>query len=192
MQWRNTAAGYGVVAIAAHWLVAVGVIGLFALGWWMVDLTYYDSWYRQAPSIHKAVGILLFLLLVARLLWRWSNPRPRLLGRPVERRAATVVHGLFYLLLTVLMIAGYLISTADGSPIEVFGLFAVPATLSDLPNQEDIAGDIHRWLAWTVMGLTVAHASAAFKHHLVDRDRTLIRMLRPVPNDTATNEGDRS
>ncbi|KTG16341.1 MULTISPECIES: cytochrome b [unclassified Guyparkeria] len=192
MQWRNTAAGYGVVSIAAHWLIAGGVIGLFALGWWMVDLTYYDPWYRQAPSIHKAVGVLLFILLVGRLAWRWGNPRPRPLGRPLERRLARLVHGLFYLLLFAVMIAGYLISTADGSSIDVFGLFAVPATLSDLPNQEDIAGNIHRWLAWTVMGLTVVHASAAFKHHLIDRDRTLVRMLRPTSSHSATNEGDPS
>ena len=192
MQWRNSNSGYGVVAIAAHWLVAAAVFGLFALGWWMVDLTYYDPWYNQAPAIHKAVGVLLFLLFIGRLAWRWSNPRPHPLGRPVERRVAGVVHGLFYLLLFALMGAGYLISTADGSPVDVFGLFAVPATLSDLPNQEDIAGDMHRWLAWTVIGLSVIHAGAAIKHHVVDRDRTLIRMLRPMPNDSVTNEGDRS
>ncbi|HER35113.1 MAG TPA: cytochrome b [Halothiobacillaceae bacterium] len=191
MQWRNTTSGYGVVAIAAHWLVAVGVFGLFALGWWMVELTYYDPWYRQAPAIHKAVGILLFSLLVGRLAWRWGNPRPRPLGRPVERRLAGLVHGLFYLLLFAVMIAGYLISTADGSAIDVFGLFAVPATLSELPNQEDIAGDIHRWLAWTVMALTALHTAAALKHHVFDRDRTLVRMLHPIHDDPTTTDGER-
>ncbi len=180
MQWRNTESGYGLAAIGLHWLMAVAVIGLFALGWWMVELSYYDSWYRQAPAIHKAVGILLFLLLVARLAWRWINPSPRLLGRPWERRIASLVHGAFYALLFALMIAGYLISTADGSAIDVFGLFSVPAAISDLPDQEDIAGDIHRWLAWTVIALTVLHSLAAFKHHLIDRDDTLRRMLRPA------------
>lgn len=192
MQWRNTSGGYGLIAITAHWLVAVAVIGLFALGWWMVDLTYYSPWYREAPAIHKAVGILLFLLLAGRLAWRWSNPRPPALGRPLERRLAGLVHGLFYLLLFAVTIAGYLISTADGSAIDVFGLFAVPATLSDLPNQEDIAGDIHRWLAWTVIALTAIHAGAALKHHFIDRDRTLVRMLRPVTDDSTTNSGARS
>ena len=192
MRWRNTSGGYGLVAITAHWLVAVAVIGLFALGWWMVDLTYYDPWYREAPAIHKAVGILLFVLLVGRLAWRWGNPRPQALGRPLERWLAGLVHGLFYLLLFATMTAGYLISTADGSAIDVFGLVAVPATLSDLPNQEDIAGDIHRWLAWTVIVLTAIHAGAALKHHFIDRDRTLMRMLRPVPDDSTTNPGDQS
>ncbi len=180
MQWRNSETGYGLVAIGFHWLVAVAVIGLFALGWWMVELTYYDPWYRQAPAIHKATGVLLFLVLTARLLWRWLNPSPRPLGKPWERRLASLMHGTLYLLLFALMTAGYLISTADGSAIDVFGLFSVPATISDLPEQEDIAGDVHRWLAWTVIALAGLHALAAFKHHLFDRDDTLRRMLRPA------------
>ncbi|MFO7809683.1 cytochrome b [Guyparkeria sp.] len=179
MQWRNRETGYGLVAISFHWLVAFAVIGLFALGWWMVELTYYDPWYRQAPNMHKAIGVLLFLVLTARLLWRWFNPSPCPLGKPWERRAARVVHGAFYVLLFALMTAGYLISTADGSAIDVFGLFSVSATISDLPEQEDIAGDVHRWLAWTVIGLTALHALAAVKHHIFDRDDTLRRMLRP-------------
>lgn len=190
MQWRNGETGYGLVAIGLHWLVAVAVFGLFALGWWMVELTYYDNWYRQAPAIHKAVGVLLFLVLVARLSWRWLNPSPRLLGRAWERRVARVVHGGFYLLLFALMIAGYLISTADGSEIDVFGLFSVPATVSDLPDQEDIAGDVHRWLAWTVIAMAGLHTLAALKHHFVDRDDTLRRMLRPDPTRPDHTEGD--
>jgi len=190
MRWHNTMRGYGWIAIALHWLVAAVVIGLFVLGWWMVDLTYYDAWYNRAPAIHKAVGILLFVVLVGRLVWRWLNPMPRPLGRPLERRLAILVHRAFYALLFATMIAGYLISTADGSAVEVFGWFAVPATVSDLPGQADVAGAIHRWLAWTVVGLTVLHAAAAFKHQLVDRDGTLLRMLRPVATDSFTHRGD--
>lgn len=192
MQWRNTTQSYGLIAITLHWLVAVVVVGLFALGWWMVDLGYYNPWYNRAPAIHKAVGILLFAVLAGRLLWRWVNPRPRPQGRPLERRLATMVHALFYVLLFAVMIAGYLISTADGSSIDVFGLFALPATITDLPQQEDIAGDIHRWLAWGVMGLTVGHAGAALKHHFINRDSTLMRMLRPGTTDFINDKGDHS
>ena len=53
--WRNSDQAYGIIAIALHWLVAVAVLGLFGLGLWMVDLTYYDTWYRTAPSIHKGL-----------------------------------------------------------------------------------------------------------------------------------------
>ena len=177
--WRNTEASYGLVAIALHWLIAAAVIGLFVLGLWMVDLTYYDPWYRRAPEIHKGVGILLFLALVLRLLWRSLNPLPR--PEPnipaFERRASQAVHGLLYLSLFAVMFSGYLISTADGRSIDVFGLFEVPATLSEIPNQADTAGDVHFALAIATISLAGLHALAAFKHHFVDRDRTLLRML---------------
>jgi len=179
MHWRNTQNGYGWVAISLHWLVAAAVFGLFGLGLWMVELTYYDPWYRQAPGIHKAVGICLFLAVIGRLAWRWANPSPAPRGHRIERIAARLVHGLLYTLLFALMTAGYLISTADGSAIDVFGLFAVPATISDLPNQEDVAGLVHQWLAWTLIALVGLHTLAALKHQFIDRDGTLARMFRP-------------
>jgi cytochrome b561 len=75
------------------------------------------------------------------------------------------------------MLSGYLISTADGRAVEVFGWFSIPATLSGLENQEDIAGEIHEWLAFTLIGLVMLHALAATKHHFINRDATLKRML---------------
>jgi cytochrome b561 len=179
MMWRNRPTAYGLVAMTLHWLVTVVVIGLFALGLWMVELTYYDDWYRTAPNLHKGIGVTLFLALVGRVLWRLYDPPPPPepgLGS-VERRIAAVVHGLLYVLLFAVMLSGYLISTADGRPIDIFGLFQVPATLRDLPNQADLAGDIHLALAIAVIALASLHVLAALKHHLVDRDRTLLRMI---------------
>jgi cytochrome b561 len=75
------------------------------------------------------------------------------------------------------MLSGYLISTADGRGLEVFDWFSVPATLSGLDRQEDIAGEVHLYLAWTVIVLAALHALAALKHHFIDRDPTLMRML---------------
>lgn len=192
MQWRNTKSAYGVVGIALHWLVALTVVGMFALGLWMVELSYYDPWYRQAPAIHKAVGILLFLLVIGRLLWRWANPSPLVEGGRLERWTAHAVHRSLYALLFALMVSGYLISTADGSPIDVFGWFQVPAILSDRPNQEDVAGAIHMWLAWAVILLSAGHALAALKHHFINRDGTLRRMLRPGNDGSPRNEGEGS
>lgn len=176
---RNTSDSYGLVAIVLHWVVALTVFGLFALGLWMVELTYYDPLYRTAPWVHKSVGVLLFATLLLRLSWRQLNPRPQPLPghSRVERRAAKVAHLLLYLLLFAVMISGYLISTADGKPVDVFGWFSVPATLSGIDNQEDIAGDVHLALAITVVSLAGVHALAALKHHFIDRDGTLRRML---------------
>jgi cytochrome b561 len=176
---RNTQESYGLVAVILHWLVALTVFGMFALGLWMVELTYYDPLYRTAPWVHKSIGVLLFATVLLRVLWRQVNPRPRPLDghSRAERLAAGAAHLLLYLLLFAVMISGYLISTADGKPIDVFGWFSVPATLTGIDNQEDIAGEIHLVLAIILVSLAGVHALAALKHHFIDRDRTLLRIL---------------
>jgi cytochrome b561 len=179
MQWRNSSSHYGLVSILLHWLVAVAVFGLFGLGYWMVGLDYYSSWYKTAPDLHKSIGLVLFAVMLGRVLWRWLSPPPAALpnhGR-VTRLASKLGHGFLYLGLLVLMLSGYLISTADGRPIEVFGLFSVPATLTAIPDQEDVAGLVHEYLAWTLVIFAGLHALAALKHHFIDRDRTLVRMF---------------
>lgn len=179
MQWKNSKTGYGLVAISLHWIVAVAVIGLAILGLWMVDLSYYSPWYRTAPFWHKSIGLTLFAVMVFRLLWRSFNPRPAHL--PSHRRweitSAAVVHGLLYLMLFVIVVSGYLISTANGRGISFFGWFEVPALLTGLPAQADRAGLVHYWVAIGVLGLAALHALGALKHHLLDRDDTLRRML---------------
>ena len=179
--WRNSTRHYGLITIGLHWLVAIAVLGLFGLGLWMVELSYYDPWYKRGPELHKSIGVLLFALMLVRLLWRYANARPRPEGSALEQGLASIVHSLLYALLLLLMISGYLISTADGRAIEVFNWFSVPATLSDLPQQEDVAGVVHQWLAYGLVGLTALHALAALKHHFINRDRTLKRMLSANP-----------
>lgn len=177
--FKNSPRSYGLISIVFHWLSALTVIALFALGWWMVDLTYYSEWYRTAPHYHKSAGLLLAAVTLARLIWKWRQPRPEGLGKPFEKRAAHVAHSVLYVLLFSLFVSGYLISTADGRGIEVFNWFTVPSSGEWVENQEDIAGSIHEWLAYGIIGLAVIHALAALKHHFIDRDVTLKRMLTP-------------
>jgi cytochrome b561 len=183
MRFTNTHTCYGLIAVLLHWLVAVTVVALFALGLWMVELTYYDDWYRTAPAIHKAVGVLLFIVVALRLGWRTRGPRPAPLPShsTLERRTAATAHVLLYVLLFAVMLSGYLISTADGRSIDVLGVFQVPAVISDLPGQADIAGKVHLYLAIILVSLAGLHALAALKHHVVDRDPTLLRMLGHDP-----------
>lgn len=179
MQWRNAPSRYGLFTIVTHWLVALAVFGLFALGFWMVGLNYYSGWYRTAPDLHKSFGILLFAVMLLRLAWRLFSPVPAPLASHGRwtRLAAKAGHGFLYLCLFAVMIAGYLISTADGRPIEVFGLFQVPALVTGIPNQEDIAGLVHEYLAWALVIFAGLHGLAALKHHFFDRDATLMRMF---------------
>ena len=179
MRWRTTHDHWGWLSILIHWLTALTVFGLFGLGLWMTGLEYYDRWYREGPALHKGIGILLFSLTLLRLVWRRveGKPAPLPSHTPRERVLATIAHKLLYILLLTVMVFGYLISTADGRAIEVFGWFSVPATIHGIDKQEDIAGVIHLWLAVTLIGLVALHALAAIKHHIFDKDRTLKRMF---------------
>ena len=182
MNWKNTSSAWGLSSILIHWFSALIVFALFALGLWMVELTYYDSWYTKAPNIHKSVGIILFFLTLGRIIWRYiSVPPQHLEGHTIkERKAATIVHRLLYVLLFLIMLSGYLISTADGRAISVFGWIDIPATISGIDKQEDIAGTVHFVLAISLIGLVVLHALGALKHHIVNKDNTLRRMLGSV------------
>lgn len=179
MQWKNSSTRFGHLSVLLHWLMALAVYGMFALGLWMVTLGYYDSWYHPAPELHKSIGITLFAVMILRVIWRFISPPPKPLSSysTLTRLSAVSVHLLLYGILFAIFISGYLISTADGKPIEVFGLLSVPATLEGVAGQADLAGDIHLWLAWSVVILSGLHALAALKHHFIDRDNTLKRML---------------
>jgi cytochrome b561 len=93
-----------------------------------------------------------------------------------------VAHFALYILLLCLFISGYLISTADGRGIEVFNWFIVPSMGEFVDNQEDLAGAFHDWLAYGLVCLVVLHVLAALKHHYLDKDTSLVRMLKPLSN----------
>ena len=93
------------------------------------------------------------------------------------------VHRLLYCLLLVLFISGYLISTADGRSIEVWGIFEVPSFIA-AKQQEEWAGDVHEILAWLIIACVSLHTMAAIKHHIKDKDNTLRRILRPLRQTT--------
>lgn len=118
---------YNLPARVMHWLSALCIIGLFAVGLWMVDLSYYSEWYRTAPHYHRSVGILLAILTVGRIVWKYVTASPKVEGSRFEVVAAKAAHGVMYLLLLTIFVSGYLISTSDGRGIEVFNWFTVPA-----------------------------------------------------------------
>lgn len=179
---KNTEQGYGLMVIALHWLIAVLVLGLFFSGLYMTSLNYYDPWYTTGPYLHKAIGVITLLLLLARFAWRWPdpNPQPTATLKPWEHKSALITHAMLYLLLVIISITGYLISTADGRAIDMFSLFDIPSVLSGIDNLEDIAGEIHEISAWVLIGFVILHSGAALKHHFWDKDKTLIRMLRII------------
>jgi len=183
MQWSNDRTRYGVIHVALHWLIALTVFGLFGLGFYMVDLTYYDDGYRSLPDLHRSIGLTRLAAMLLRLVWRLANPLPAALPthKPYEIRLAHLVHGLLYLLIFTAIASGYLISTADGSSVDVFGLFEVPSLTGSFRDIEELAGTVHYWATWALVGFAGLHGAAALKHHFIDRDDTLRRMSGRAP-----------
>jgi cytochrome b561 len=168
---------YNRVSKVIHWLSAIIIFSLFAVGYWMVDLTYYSEWYKIAPHWHKSIGLTLFSLTLFRLIWKNITQSPDIEGLVWEKVGAKIAHALLYCLLFAVFISGYLISTADGRGIDVFNLFTLPGLGSFIENQEDIAGDVHFYLTYSLIALALLHAVAALKHHFINKDNTLKKMI---------------
>lgn len=178
--WKNSEDKFGLVSKLLHWISAITVFSMFALGYWMVDLTYYSQWYQTAPHWHESVGILLFIATAFRLVWRFISQAPNAIHNhsKLEQQASKLTHAVLYALLFFLMLSGYFISTADERAIDVFSWFSVAGFGELIENQADLAGLIHEYLAYFLVGLALVHGGAALKHHYFDKDKTLTRMIK--------------
>jgi cytochrome b561 len=170
-------ARYTTTAIALHWSIAALIVCGFALGLSMVPLPLSRQklqWYAW----HKWLGITVFLLSCARLAWRWRHAPPPPPPMPEwQRRAAAISHLLLYALLLVIPITGWLYSSATGVQVVYLGLLPLPDLV---PKDKALAAlfqACHVTLNFTLLALVCVHAAAALRHHYVDRDTVLWRML---------------
>ncbi len=171
-------ARYTSTAIAFHWLIALAIAGTFTLGLYMSDLALSPDKLRLY-SWHKWVGVTLFLLVCLRLAWRLLNPPPAL-PEPMpgwQRLAAEWTHILLYVLMFAIPLSGWLMSSAKGFQTVWFGVLPIP----DLLSKSKVLGEqlelVHKGLNFFMAFLVAGHALAAFKHHYLDRDDVLLRML---------------
>lgn len=171
-------ASYTRTAIGLHWLVALGIIGTFGLGFYMADLPLSPD-KLKLYSWHKWAGVTLFLLAVLRLGWRISHRTPPLpAGTPAwQVLVAHVTHWALYFLMLAIPVSGWLMSSAQGFPVVWFGIVPLP----DLVGRDKALGELflqmHVIMNYTLLALVVLHAAAALKHHFIDRDDILRRML---------------
>lgn len=173
---------YTTTAIALHWLMALGLIGAFAIGFYMPDLALSPT-KLKLYSWHKWAGVTLFLLVLLRLAWRLLYPPPPLpTSIPAGLRfASLVMHWLLYALMIAIPLSGWLMSSAQGFQTAWFGVLPLP----DLLDKDVALGErlqvLHEVLNYILLGLVVIHTSAALKHHFIDRNDVLTRIL-PLRN----------
>ena len=168
---NNTQTEYGVVTKTLHWLIAALIIGLLAVGLYMADLDKEDPLRRSLFAFHKATGALTLMLVVLRLVWLRISPAPALpaVFEGKEKMVITGVKGVLYLLMVLIPVSGYVMSTAKGFPVNFYGLFDLPTLLSKSPGLGEFAEGAHEVLAWGIMAFIALHLAGAAKHRLKDK-----------------------
>lgn len=171
-------ARWGAVSQAFHWTSALLLVAIGALGLYMEDLPNAPDKIRLY-ALHKSLGITLLALVVLRLAWRLARPVPApspALSIRIRRAAAAVHWGLYALMLGV-PLAGWVMNSAAGYPLQWFGLFNLPAIAPAREALADLAGELHELGFWLLALLATGHVLGALYHHLFLGDDTLQRML---------------
>ncbi len=170
---------YTKTAILLHWLMALLIVSAFVLGLIMTGIPGLTPTKLKFFSWHKWLGVTVFWLACIRLLWRAVNvppPHPAVIPE-WQKKAADGMHMLLYVLLFAVPISGYLYTLAAGVPVVYLGLFKLPVIMAPNPHLKPILKTVHFVLTMTMAGAVTAHALMALKHHLIDRDDVLYRML---------------
>lgn len=166
-------------AIALHWLTALIIAGAFPVGVLMGDMPI--SPFRIKIFVwHKWAGITVLLLSSLRLMWRASHAAPGEQGlMPAwQLWASKGVQALLYTLLFAIPLTGWMYSSAAGYGVIYLNLIPLPNLVAKNKELADQLKDLHETLNWTMLALIGLHAAAALKHHFIDRDTVLLRMLR--------------
>lgn len=179
MNWRNTATRFGVVHKGFHWVIAGLVLGLIAVGLWMTRIDPPSPQMFALYSLHKSIGVMVLVLVALRLLWRLANIRPASLPGHArwERGLAHLIHFLLYAALFLMPLSGWLMSSAKGFSVSVFGLLTLPDLIRPDDGVAALMVQIHVVTAYTLILMLGLHIGGALKHHLIDRDDTLRRMI---------------
>jgi len=169
---------YSATAIALHWLMAAAIASLFAVGLYMHDLPL-SPWKLRIYSWHKWAGVTIFTLAFVRFAWRMAHRPPQLpshMGR-AEQLVAHGGHGLLYLLMFAIPLSGWLMSSAKGFQTVLFGVLPIPDLLAKNKELGELLQTVHWGLNMLLAAVVVGHIAAALKHHLINRDDVLTRML---------------
>jgi cytochrome b561 len=178
----DSAARYSTVAIVLHWLLGISIFAMFAIGIYMSDLPF-SPLRLKLYNYHKWAGITFLMLSVLRLVWRLVN-KPPALPKAIEQAMPTwqakvyhATHYALYALFFAVPLIGWAYSSAAGFPIVLFGVLPLPDFVAvDKVFAKQIK-ELHEISAFALMGLALLHIGAALKHHFIDKDGLVSRML---------------
>ncbi len=172
---------YTTTAIVLHWVLALGLVGLFAMGVYMADLPFSPQ-RLKLYNWHKWAGMTVLFLSLLRLLWRLTHPAPSLPAAMAaampqwQYRAYHGTHVALYALFFIVPLVGWAYSSAAGFPIVLFGVLPLPDWVSADKALAELIKPWHQISAFALAGLVVLHVAAALKHHFIDKDGLMDRM----------------
>ncbi|AQS36436.1 cytochrome B561 [Shewanella psychrophila] len=172
------------LTLALHWIVAIVMISLLAIGVYMVETET-----RSLYSWHKSFGLLILFIAVIRVVWRIRNGWPTPVGNysNFEHLLSTIVHWALIIGTIVLPISGFLMSSLGGNGVDLFGLEIIARNIDPenpaktITHSEALASffhNIHYWSSYIIIATVILHVAGALKHHIIDKDETLTRMLK--------------
>jgi len=173
----TSAMRYSTPAIVLHWLVALLIFVAFPLGLYMADLPLSPEKLKLI-SYHKWIGVTVFMLAGLRVVWRLTHTPPPLPASVAgwQRRVSAVAHGLLYLLILVIPISGWLMSSAKGIQTVWFGVLPLPDLIGKDKALGHLLEEVHETLNYTLLALVVLHVAGALQHHFIERQPFLQRM----------------
>jgi cytochrome b561 len=178
-------ASYGRTAVLLHWVIAVLIAVGFTVGLTMVNLPLSPQ-KAKVFAYHKWIGITVLALALVRVAWRATHVVPPEIPMPVwQQRVARVTHVFLYALMLGIPLVGWMYTSATGFPVVYLTLVQLPDLVAKDKEIAALLKVVHKVLAWSLMGVVALHVTAALKHHFIDRDATLKRMLawrRPQGN----------
>lgn len=169
---------YSTSSIVLHWLIAILIVAAFAMGWYMTDLRISPT-KLKLYSWHKWLGVTIFGLVAFRLLFRFLKGVPSYPDtmQTWEKQVANVMHAALYGLMVAVPLSGYLYTYAAGFPVVYLGLVELPPLMSPNPEWKEFLKESHELLTTAMLVLVGLHLAAALKHHFINKDGVLQRML---------------
>ena len=178
-QLLSSARRYSGVAMLLHWLIAGLIVWGFALGWVMTDIPGITPTKLRYFSWHKWIGVSVLVLVLVRILWRATHAAPALPAstHAWERLAAHAGHAALYLLMLAIPVTGYFYSSAAGIQVVYLGIWPLPTLIGPDIALKVVLRTIHVALNYTLLAVVAVHVLAVVKHHFIDRQNILARML---------------
>jgi cytochrome b561 len=177
MTFRNTNQTWGSLTKALHWLIVILIINQWVIAERAEELKGLAK--LQTLGWHKSFGMTILMLAIVRLVWRWMNPVPDLTNetKPWERVLAKVSHVLLYALIFAMPLTGWMMSSARNFPVSWFKLFQFPDLVAPSDRTFQLMNDLHHLLFSVLVTVALLHIAGALKHHFIDRNDVLKRML---------------